>query len=692
MAIINPQTGQAFEENKNPFNNEVVDPTFANVTQEDYAGGVKANTERPPVPPTPPPAKNDATGYSLVKPDGYTPDKYADKYAPGGMHWEYGASGNRIAVNNTPGVDYSQYDSSYNRTDTTPGEAYAGVDGSNSSIDQYYKDLTAPIDEAAIRQNTINSFQDQIDALNRVYAEKKRVETIRGEGRLGSGAAVQARRGLLGSDFGAAQTEKVSQYNKGEQDSIDAQRSAEVANILGQARQEANNEINAKRQARQSGLPQYLEFLKGQDERKEKRVQTTIDNILYSEVEATDDLFASLAKELGVSKETVKGMYNKGKATRDKENAKEGFTLNPGDSRYDSSGNVIATAPNKPSDGAPNVQKIGEDLYQYDATKGVWNKVVTGTTPGGDKKIVKINGVDYEVDANGNYTTPVVPALVQQATETKTNALTSAKTLLEKFDAKKGTSAVGKSSVFPVLPGTEAANFKADFDSLKSLLSLDNVKLLKGQGAVSDAERALLEKASTKLSLAQTEPEFRQTLSELITGLSGPTSTSSQPVVSPKAAFDSLNTGSTYEDAVAQYGAEGVQKMIDAQAKTKPLSMGENGSAIYAKLASVSTIPDGSKGGQCGRFVNQQTGLGLGDSYQSKMAKMDKSIKEPAPGMAFVMPYGSTGHTGIILNVENGIATVKDSNYGLDEKVRTHKIPVSSMTGFAYPKPSHLTA
>jgi hypothetical protein len=108
-----------------------------------------------------------------------------------------------------------------------------------------------------------------------------------------------------------------------------------------------------------------------------------------------------------------------------------------------------------------------------------------------------------------------------------------------------------------------------------------------------------------------------------------------------------------------------------------------DGDTKPAILDKVSAKSDGSKGGQCGRFVNQLTGLGLGDSYQSKMAKMDSSITAPAPGMVFTMPFKNTGHTGIILAVNNdGTATVKDSNYSLDEKIKTHKIPISKMTGF----------
>jgi len=66
------------------------------------------------------------------------------------------------------------------------------------------------------------------------------------------------------------------------------------------------------------------------------------------------------------------------------------------------------------------------------------------------------------------------------------------------------------------------------------------------------------------------------------------------------------------------------------------------------------------------------------------MAKMDPFIKTPKPGMVFVMPYQNTGHTGIIVGINNdGTATVKDSNWSLNEKVQTHRIPISRMTGFA---------
>jgi hypothetical protein len=49
---------------------------------------------------------------------------------------------------------------------------------------------------------------------------------------------------------------------------------------------------------------------------------------------------------------------------------------------------------------------------------------------------------------------------------------------------------------------------------------LDNVKYLKGQGQISDAERQLLADASTKLDRGMSESEFKNTLGQIVVGLS----------------------------------------------------------------------------------------------------------------------------------------------------------------------------
>lgn len=96
-------------------------------------------------------------------------------------------------------------------------------------------------------------------------------------------------------------------------------------------------------------------------------------------------------------------------------------------------------------------------------------------------------------------------------------------------------------------------------------------------------------------------------------------------------------------------------------------------------------VPDKTQGGQCGAFVNDYTGLGLGDDYQSKADKMDPGLtsKDAAPGMVFLSKYKNSGHVGFIISVHGDTATVKDSNYSSnnDELVRTHDIKLSTITG-----------
>jgi hypothetical protein len=112
-------------------------------------------------------------------------------------------------------------------------------------------------------------------------------------------------------------------------------------------------------------------------------------------------------------------------------------------------------------------------------------------------------------------------------------------------------------------------------------------------------------------------------------------------------------------------------------------------------------IPDGSvwqRNGvpapQCGAFANDLVGCGVGDTYESKMAKTDPSIKAgtenpPQVGDFFVQKLGSwTGHVGIVSAVNtapNGKVTITalESNYPKPGVVSSTRIvPVESINGF----------
>ncbi len=76
-------------------------------------------------------------------------------------------------------------------------------------------------------------------------------------------------------------------------------------------------------------------------------------------------------------------------------------------------------------------------------------------------------------------------------------------------------SAAGISSIFPTLPGTEAANFESDLESLKSQAFLTQVEKMKGLGTLTENEGAKLVAAIGALDLSQSDIVLRSSLNRI---------------------------------------------------------------------------------------------------------------------------------------------------------------------------------
>lgn len=224
------------------------------------------------------------------------------------------------------------------------------------------KNDSNPVDEASIRDRVMQGFQSQIDSLNQAYAEQKRaaLEAFKPteQNRLGSNIAQQARGGLLGSDFGSAQTDRVNTRNaQDEQDiaaKIDAERVAALKDIYNKADALAADEINKKQDAYRQGPAALVTFLQGQETRKNQNVSDTINNIINSGATPNDDMYKYLADTLGVSTDTLKSKYGVAKKAADElaaKNAKANYeTVAPGSTIVDpATGKVVYTAPEKAS-------------------------------------------------------------------------------------------------------------------------------------------------------------------------------------------------------------------------------------------------------------------------------------------------------------------------------------------------------
>lgn len=104
--------------------------------------------------------------------------------------------------------------------------------------------------------------------------------------------------------------------------------------------------------------------------------------------------------------------------------------------------------------------------------------------------------------------------------------------------------------------------------------------------------------------------------------------------------------------------------------------------------------------GQCGEFVNDVLGIGVGDTLASKTKFIDNTVVYPSPGMAFVSSRGydlgagkgNSGHIGIVESVNpDGTFNTVESNYNGDERVsRRQNVPVTEVVGFIRPSKAKL--
>lgn len=236
----------------------------------------------------------------------------------------------------------------YGTTDIIPN-INTEYDKQRSIYGDFYRgQAEQQIDENAIRNNSLNAFQAQIDATNAIYAQRLAQAQQQGQGRLGSTAAIQGRRGLLGSDFGAAQTQNVISGNTQQEDLVREEQNAAIAEIMGKVREGATAEIAAKREAKQAGLDNYLSYLASGEERRASKVSNVIASLIAQGIDPTNLSQADVTalKNSGISIQDIKSGYAAEKKKADAEAAKAAqdaqFNLSEGEARYDAQGNVIA--------------------------------------------------------------------------------------------------------------------------------------------------------------------------------------------------------------------------------------------------------------------------------------------------------------------------------------------------------------
>lgn len=177
-----------------------------------------------------------------------------------------------------------------------------------------------------IRQNTLGLFQDEINATKGAYAQLLEEARAQGRGRLGENTAIQARRGLLGSSFGAAKTEGVRSLNQSKQQEVLREQARALAGIKSTAVQLAQEEINSRRTAKQNGAAAIAEHLRTAPERRQNHLANIAASLL---TQGTDpltldpDVFnkdENLIK-MGITADDIVSYYLQTKQVKDKEDS-----------------------------------------------------------------------------------------------------------------------------------------------------------------------------------------------------------------------------------------------------------------------------------------------------------------------------------------------------------------------------------
>jgi len=165
----------------------------------------------------------------------------------------------------------------------------------------------------------------------------------------------------------------------------------------------------------------------------------------------------------------------------------DAFTLGAGQKRYDSAGNLIASAPEDSSSSAPVVKTFGQTDYTWNEQTGQWDPVSLST-----------NSPQAKVDKANRLLADI-------------NDLKNTKGMEQAVGFK------GASSLFGFLKnpiaGSPAADYLSKLNSIVGQLTLENMGVMKG--VLSDSDMKIIAQASTALNKDMSEPEFKKELAKI---------------------------------------------------------------------------------------------------------------------------------------------------------------------------------
>lgn len=240
----------------------------------------------------------------------------------------------------------------------------------NQRVSKYKSESEKEIDENAIRKSFKDRIQGSIDAINQTYASMLGSARIRGENNKGVSRAINARSGLLGSDFALADEMNLNRANQDVENSIEAERLGLVQRLLMDAESKADTSIKDARKEKMDAMDKLMESITTRDTRSAGKASKLAQYLVVSGVKSADEItdsdLATIRDTYGVDPATFMSEFDKARTARDTlENTlnKDRYkTISDGTQLYDT-----------------QTGKIIENTKNFAPTKGGLSSVLGGT-------------------------------------------------------------------------------------------------------------------------------------------------------------------------------------------------------------------------------------------------------------------------------------------------------------------------
>lgn len=611
------------------------------------------------------------------------------------------------------------------------------VDPNQSAIDKASQNLlnsygTRLPDQKKVRRDVLSQFQGEIDSLDRASAQERANIASQfaaiGKSRTGVDTAIQARRGLQGSDFGAAQTDRVISQTEGEKAQATAQSDLRYESakqsLYTQARTMAEAAYENKLNAYRQGAGATVTYLQNKQAMAADNANKIVKQALLNDIDLTKPEFSVdlgvLAKQVGTTPDNLKMVYQEQKSAMEAAQAEEARKRYVEDRSF---GLDMAKEDREVGRLNFDIEKFNQE-FQLDSAKTMAeiNKINFDIANGGQDEVLDYAtaeklGLPYgstKAQAIG-----LIPGQEKRAEEAQLalDKATNLNKLINDLLLHPGLQgATGGNRLKTALPtglgGRHARDFVARFDQLKAALRLENIKLLKGTGSISDSEQRMLEEASTSLRRDQNAEDIILKLQEMqeatINSMNknrnlvqvNQTNTALNQIdetfdstIKPQSVnindlrnnkgLDFQQVGNTLDSKVKSWSQSVPKLQIESsnfkKIETIPTISNLTPKSKMVAAATVEKFPDGSKGGQCGVWVRKvATNFGytypaLGDGLKSKIAAVQKygtSINNAKPGSVIVTKENPTyGHVAWIIGRNDKGFIVAESNYKRSETV-----------------------